>query len=313
MHDPWAFIDAALEAATPPVTAPRTKWGAGAIGDVKIGDIAICREGSRLRYIFYDYLVSNGYVLTKEERKLFDILKLEVQTEPPYARPCVVLERHSIGSFKVCFKATLEDDLNASVFTSLSIPAGDRGLLSYPPPTHDAPIGQRGIIPLPVIRSSSNLVAIRRSNFVREQLHYGELERAKTLIQEKAELLAARHKEIRAQELALLNDPTHPANRAKEEPSQLSFRPAIFVTLKKKIYRKVGFMPMYNSRFIPSRVIHNNNIQWVLQHAQEDITAASRYLSSVEHPPPSPFHLPRPFYSTMLRASTAFVRRRIFQ
>ncbi|KAJ6518816.1 hypothetical protein C8R45DRAFT_5903 [Mycena sanguinolenta] len=314
MLNPWVLIDAALEAATPPLTAPRAKWGASGVGDVNIGDIAICREGSRLRYVFYEYLLSNGYVLTKEERRIFDILKLEVETEPVYARPCVVLERHPHGLFKVCYKATLDDDSNASVFSSLSIPADD--VLHYPlknSPSRDL-AEQRVILPFPVMRS--NLVPVRRSLWLREHLNYGELERVKTLIQEKIEIFASGHKEFRRKELALRFDPAHPGNRAKEKeeprlrPSKRAFR-MVNSHLKRYNHPKY-FTPIFKkSRFIPSRVVHRNNIQWVLQHAKEDIVAASSYLSSVEHPSPSLFHLPRPFYSTLLRASSAFVRRRI--
>ncbi|KAF7370593.1 hypothetical protein MSAN_00691900 [Mycena sanguinolenta] len=195
MLDRWGLIDAALEAATPPITALPSKYGTAVVGDVNIGDIAICREGSRLRYLFYEYLLSNGYVLTKEERRMFDILKLEVETEPVYARPCVVLERHPHGLFKVCFKATLEDDSNASVFSSLAIPSED--VPHYPlkySPSREV-VGQRVILPFPVMRS--NLVPVRRTGWVREHLNYGEFERVKILIQEKIEIFASRHIEFR--------------------------------------------------------------------------------------------------------------------
>ncbi|KAF8216571.1 hypothetical protein K438DRAFT_1747778 [Mycena galopus ATCC 62051] len=309
MFDPWVVIDAALEAANPPITVPH---GTPArIGDVDIGDIAICIESSgRLRRVFYDFLVSSGYALTEEERAIFKVMKNDRRE---FSRPCVVLERHSDHSFKVCFIAALADDSNSSVFTSLSIPYGEKGLRSYPfnrpPQPHAVPV-EPCILAMPVIRSRV-IPVYRRS--VRERLDYGELERAKTLIQAKVELFTARHEEIRAQELMLHNDPRHHANKVKEEPPPPPPPPVpLFYPGRRRRFYHANSVSMFNSRFIPSRVYHYNDMQWVLKHAPKDIAAASRYLSSVEPPPSPPFYLPRPFYSTLLRASAAFVRRGIF-
>jgi hypothetical protein len=182
MFNPWAVIETSLEAATPPVTCSRTASGAAGIGDVNIGDFAVCREGSLLRYIFYDFVTSLGYKLTDKERQVFHELQFETSSRAyNYGRPCLVLERHSPGSFKVCFLATLEP--GDSVFTALSIPRQEFAYFPYRvrPSRRDA--GDRRILPMPVVRS--HLVPIRRTGYIREQLHYGQLERAKKAIQEK--------------------------------------------------------------------------------------------------------------------------------
>jgi hypothetical protein len=194
MFDPWAVVDASLEAAIPPMVAPF--WGHAKIGDVNIGDIAICLDGNRLRYIYYDFLVSQGYVLTEQEQEHFSEVrwssrlsaKLALRQEGrPYGRPCIVLERHSPGSFKVCFLATLQE--SSSVYTYLGIPEEDlRAYPSFPPRLRNP--GVRGpeqsiILPMPVIRS--NLFS-SRDGIYRRQLHYGELERVRALIKQKLEV-----------------------------------------------------------------------------------------------------------------------------
>ncbi|KAJ7879948.1 hypothetical protein B0H14DRAFT_3769897, partial [Mycena olivaceomarginata] len=283
---PWAVIETSLEAATPPVTCSRTASGAAEIGDVNIGDFAVCHEGSLLRYIFYDFVTSLGInSLTRNDKYFTNSSSrplLGHTTMGGHASSWSVIP---LGSFKVCFLATLE--LGDSVFTALSIPRQEFAYFPYRvrPLRRDA--GDRRILPMPVVRS--HLVPIRRTGYIREQLHYGQLERAKKAIQEKIALFTANHEAIRMKEIALLDDPNHPANMFKTNP-------------------RAGLVPMYNSRFIPSRVQHYNNIQWVLKHAREDIVAASRYLSSVDHPS-LPFYLLHPFYSALSRATRALVCR----
>ncbi|KAF8216505.1 hypothetical protein K438DRAFT_2007364 [Mycena galopus ATCC 62051] len=317
MVDPWALIDAALEAGDPPITALDDERGQAIIDDVDIGDLAICYTGSRLPYIFYSFLASNGYVLTKQERKFWRILQSQQETvSKQIGRPCLVLERHhSPGSFKVCFLATFVKDFDSFVF-DLSIPFGDQrtqGLITYPTfskrKSHesDVPVEPR-IFALPVVRS--HLFPVRQAGNVRVRLHYGELEHARTLIKQKLELFAANHQKNRARELTLLYDPSNPAKKKKKDPLlPLAFE---LITQRNGNVNKMGFVRMHDSRFIPSRVTHYNDIRWILKHASQDIAATSRYLSSLENPPPPPFYLPRPYYSTLLRASAAFVRRRIF-
>ncbi|KAJ6606222.1 hypothetical protein DFH09DRAFT_1119633 [Mycena vulgaris] len=178
MRDPyWAAIHEALEAngrqdqlryaASPRPLGP--------------GDLAIVSQGSRLRYLFYDFLESQGYTLTRKEKRYFEDIKQTVLCAEPYFRPCVILERHGPGSYVVCFLASFNSAQTefAGFVKAAGIPFGESekdGLRVYPPYTG------RMIIGLPVVRS--NLVRLYRAG-VSPMLAYGELERLRRLVREK--------------------------------------------------------------------------------------------------------------------------------
>ncbi|KAK7025254.1 hypothetical protein R3P38DRAFT_2953543 [Favolaschia claudopus] len=314
MLDSSAVIDIALEALIPPAFA-KSEYGAGGAGNVGIGDLVICREGGRMRYIFYNFLRSNGYTLSKQEKSLYKNVKRALKSEPPFARPCVIVERHSHNSYKVCFLATLEDEVG-SIFTDLSIPLGPdpESLTIYPPQfAVHAPTSERNlIIPLPVVRSARSLVPVRRTNFLRARLDYGELERGRKLIREKLEMFATRHEEFRARELAIARDPRHHSNHPKVESDVPPYLPQN-VKLSKPHFGFVGDKWLFGFHFKRSPIWRNrSNVRWILDHGQRDIEEMSMFLSNTEPVAPPAFRLPPPVYSSLLRASTTFIRRRIF-
>ncbi|KAJ6581566.1 hypothetical protein B0H19DRAFT_512446 [Mycena capillaripes] len=304
MSDPhWDTIHAGLDLAEAVnSTADRSRG-------LDIGDFAFCHENTRLRHVFYEFLLSKGFDLTKREARVYEDLQLRGQAEE-YSRPCVIVERVSPDVFEVCFLTSLNSDDEAarwsSVITRLSIPCGNNqegGIRAYPP------LVSRMLLALPVQRSY--LTPITREG-LRQQLSYGELERLREWSHKKTAELIDDQKNIRIQEVANLLNKAHPANKRikpshKTTIEQLPFRKRD----KETQFGDSAWASVYKRRFItphPTR----NNIRWILEHAGEHFTNASRFLSLDHRPAPPPFRLPRPFYSPLLRASAAFVRHRIF-
>jgi len=269
--------------------------------EVDPGDVAYCFEGTRFRYILYEYLESRGFVLTGEEQKIFEKIKQDTRK---HCRPCVVLGRHGPGSYVVCFLASLNSDSTPGSAEDLSIPCDDQEvqLRTYPPSN------LRLLLALPVVRSNLWPVWGARR---RQQLAYGEFERALTLVRAKVVEIKANIEEIRSKDLALSLNLEHPANRPwtpKVKVVQPKLVPTREPTLSDHdwLYRKRPFTYSYMS---PHH--ERQNIEWIVRHGGQLVADASRYLSSVVRSPP-PFHLPPPFYAPLLRASTAFIRRRIY-
>jgi hypothetical protein len=177
----WDIIQAALDFAE---QAHSTINRSRASYVVDIGDIALCYDRTRLRLIFYEYLMSMGYELNDEERKTFSDIQEMAQTTR-YTRPCVVVGRHTPDSFLVCFMVSLNsnEETAASMVTELSIPCGDNqehGLRANPP------LHSRMLFALPVVRSGADLYpTLRGMRYIRQQLAYGELERARAAIRTK--------------------------------------------------------------------------------------------------------------------------------
>ncbi|KAJ6606221.1 hypothetical protein DFH09DRAFT_1119623 [Mycena vulgaris] len=187
MRDPyWAAIHEALEAnmhqefqlryaASPRPLAP--------------GDLATVLEGNRIRYLFYDFLESQGYTLTPMEKRRFEDIKQTVLCTEPYFRPCVILERHGPGSYVVCFLASFNSAQTefAGFVKAVAIPFGEGekdGLRVHPAYTG------RTLIGVPFVRS--NLNRLYRAN-VGAVLAYGELERLRGVVREKVAVCRPPH------------------------------------------------------------------------------------------------------------------------
>ncbi|KAJ7123087.1 hypothetical protein C8R44DRAFT_160722 [Mycena epipterygia] len=231
-----------------------------------------------------------------------------------HSRPCVVLAHHGPGSYVVCFLTTVQgQDLSdkaklSPLVNHLSIPveqAHKHGLRAEPslmPPSL--------LIALPVVRSNLRVsirLGTRQRLEIRQRLAYGELERARTLVRAKVAEFKNNHEIIRKKELATIWDRSHASNQGLTGSAPTS-------TTRPKIPReetpKFHPEPLQKFTFLTPPAM-GHNVSWIVKHARTDIASASRYLSSLPHPPASPFRLPSPFYSPLLRASLAFVRRRI--
>ncbi|KAJ7494434.1 hypothetical protein B0H11DRAFT_1802755 [Mycena galericulata] len=273
--------------------------------EVDPGDFAFCYSGTRLRYVFYEFLKEHGVTLNPTERKLMYGIRRTMEHEQDPSRPCLVLGRHGPDSYVVCFLATLNfRDEYSSFIDHLSIPFGDNiegTLRTYPQNL------SRLLIAMPAVRS--NLTPIWRAS-LRLQLDYGELERARMLVRKKVAEIKANLEAIRNQELALIGDPLHPMNHSVPPEERVKLvQPRIAWHIPSTTLRLYSETPWTQPNLTPHPT--PNNIQWLVEHSGEDIVNASRYLSGVVRPPPPPFRLPRPFYSPLLRTATAFARRRI--
>ncbi|KAJ7164792.1 hypothetical protein C8R43DRAFT_988530 [Mycena crocata] len=297
----WDTVHAALDAAASshsPYNLDR---------EMDPGDFALCKDRTWLSETVYEYLQPR-FKLTKTEQQLYEHLKQsDVERKE---RPCVVLGRRGPGEYIVCFLASfnfspLDDELqDAPISEFMAIPCGDNhegGLRWFPP------WKSRSLIALPVIRT--NLLPVyQRNRTVRQQLAYGELERALQLVRAKQAEFKANHQTLRHKELVFRSSSktygTFKHDYHHPNP------PAI---VRGRISRLLHHQnPLSRFSYLtPPRT--RENIRWVLEHASQDIVEASRYLSSVDNLPGPQFHLPPPFYSSPLRASAAFIRRRILR
>ncbi|KAJ7221544.1 hypothetical protein GGX14DRAFT_430093 [Mycena pura] len=312
MRDPyWEALHAALDAAALSNSALLNQRSPK---HMNIGDFGICFENPKLRPIVYEFLVSRGYALTKKEKTYLESL---TASSKAHARPCVVVGRHGPGSYVVCFLASANSRDTAELspmIHQLSIPFGDNqkeGLRAEPP------FVSRLLFALPVVRSAIIATVRQGQPPIRQQLAYGELERARLLIRAKIAEFKANHETLRRQELALTRDKSHPGDRPLLQKvdihqPRIAQKPGHGKLSRQRFRNKTGefWEVVHDPMFIPPHSAHNN-ISWILKHANDYFADASRYLSSVVDPPPPPFRLPRPFYSSVLRASTSFIRRRI--
>ncbi|KAJ6618868.1 hypothetical protein B0H10DRAFT_2217357 [Mycena sp. CBHHK59/15] len=305
MPDPyWDAVHMALSAATL-ARSPRKKDRNS--NDFDPGDIAMCMEGTRLRYIFYDYVQSKlGQALGPRVQRVYREIILHA---PPLPRPCVVLERHGHDSYIVCFLTNVgysDDERIDPMLQRLSIPCGnytDQGLRVWPP------FNSRLLFAVPVVRSKLEYHRVVGRG-LRWRLDFGELERARMLVREKVAELKANHAEIRAQHLAFQ---TSEAYGQRPPPARTVTPPPPVVSkslMHQTRYRtRQYFSPLEKHTYLTPHHT-SNDVSWILRHWRHDIAEASRYLSSVVHPRPPPIRrLPRPFYSPLLRASPAFVGR----
>ncbi|KAJ7642681.1 hypothetical protein DFH06DRAFT_604640 [Mycena polygramma] len=305
----WDLLHHALDAAAWKNSARNIVRG----NELDVGDFAFCFQNTRLRHIFYDFLVSSNSKLTRKEEAIHRALRERGYTEE-YARPCFIVGRRGSGLFVVCFLVSLNANVDAadwaSVVTLLSIPCGnnqEEGLRSEPP------LLSRMLFALPVARSG--LVPILRHGRHRQQLAYGELERARTLIRQKVALLKTNEQAIRKRELSILDDRSHPANipilpgrkTLIPQPSRVP-RDKLKENVKQYWFHEMPMPPVH--RFLTPPAM-SSNIRGVLKAKDEIFADASRYLSSLDRDPVPAFRLPPPVYSPLLRASAAFIRRRI--
>ncbi|KAJ7700862.1 hypothetical protein B0H17DRAFT_1195703 [Mycena rosella] len=318
MRDPyWAGIHASLEAYRNRVDSDRT-------GPVEPGELATTPLRRPLRNVFYESIQLHGYQLRDEELREIQRLDniaadLTDRGRPAMARPCLVLERHGPGLYLVCFLATMQyrDTTLSPALSEMSIPFGNNqvGGLRMCPEFHS-----RLMLATPVIRSDlvpwgSEMISPRTGKRLKLQLDYGELERARKLVREKLAHFKANSETIRAAELVTSADPTHDSNKrigdlnintVKTEIAKIP-SPVIIdgIFRQKDFYR-----PLRVFNYIePHRERHS--LRWFMKPERTEIVDASRYLSSLVDPPSPPFRMPPPFFSRSLRASAAFVRRRI--
>ncbi|KAJ7084804.1 hypothetical protein B0H15DRAFT_381740 [Mycena belliarum] len=290
----WAAIHAASEPDAFPAE-DRT--------DLQPGDLAVFREGSSLRHAFYDFLVLHGYPLVPAEEKSFYYIK---SIPSKTWRPCIILQHSGPGSYIICPMLTAsfrELDLT-SVTHRMSIPIGNNqldGLRMYPPTV------SRFMLALPVKRSEPYIKPWGYSTF-RSTLGYGELERARHLVQEKLEYFRSDHAALRRAQLHLLRDRDHMANKSRRKKPR--FRQAPIFRLDPVRNTGKGDLPEF--KYVEPH-LNPCNLRWLMKHGKKDLAEASTYLSSVVDPPPRLFRLPPPVYFRSLRASAAFVRGRIFR
>ncbi|KAJ7447072.1 hypothetical protein B0H11DRAFT_1878894 [Mycena galericulata] len=283
--------------------SPQAQYGQR---EVHPGDLAFCFHKTRLRYVFYEFLLSQGFILDATEKRILDEMEWWMAEQKERVRPCIVLDRHGPDSYVVCFltsvnSASVDSDPRLSM---LSIPCGNNqkgGLRT------DPPLASRMMFPLPVVRS----LLLPTRYIRRTQLSYGELERARALVRAKVEVIMTNQEKLRRETLAVYLDKKHRANWAIRNQAKVPIvQPKIKWRRPPNVAKTYTDTP-WNCSFInphPQR----QNIEWIVKHGGEYIVEASRYLSNVVSPPPPPFRVPRPFYSRLLRASTAFIRRRIF-
>ncbi|KAJ7778726.1 hypothetical protein DFH07DRAFT_538801 [Mycena maculata] len=302
----------------------RFKWNRGyhdgPFKELHPGDHALCCGGTSLvHYLYHEYLVSKGHVLTAEELYRLKDLKRYLHHNRDAQRPCIVLDRHG-DSYTVCFLTSFNSvDISEdeSGVASVLIPCGDAqegGLRSYPD------FQSRWLVPLPVVRERSILRPIMRygpgwGKAMRQRLSYGELERMRSWVRAKEADFATNHETIRRAEVANWLDSSHRTRHVVRRLRKVKIMQNLhreealdyFHLFRKSTYHETPRDPPWS---VPSPVC--NNTAWIVRHTEQEIANASRYLSNVVRPPP-PFRLPRPFYAPSLRASTAFVRRRILR
>ncbi|KAJ7755042.1 hypothetical protein DFH07DRAFT_959608 [Mycena maculata] len=316
---PFKFQDGELEWTLGSTTMPSDV----SFMDFYPGDHLFCTGGTtRIPYVFHEYLESKGHVLTARELYQFENMKRTLEARRGSIRPCVVLERHGPHSYSVCFSASFNSfDISEDEpgLGSMLIRYGndqEGGLRSHPE------LNGPWVLALPVVREHSILRPKVRYGpgygvAMRQRLSYGELERMRSLVRAKEAKFATNHETIRRTEVAKLLDPSHrashivrPSHRVKIPQSKPPDKELSLQMIVKRYRKTVGVKPRGSVWVLPSAAC--NNTAWVVKHAEQEIANASRYLSSVIRPPP-PFRLPRPFYAPSLRATAAFVRRRIYQ
>ncbi|KAJ7724975.1 hypothetical protein DFH07DRAFT_946262 [Mycena maculata] len=295
------------------------KWTLGYVPfqDLYPGECAFCHGGTgHISYVWHEYLVSKGHVLTSRELSRFEGMKEDLDPEDNRrsGRPCIILDRQGLN-YTVCFFATFNSiDITGydSGLTSMLIPWGEGqegGLRSYPR------YKSSWVVAVPVVRERWILRPILSfgpawGEAMRVRLSCGELERMRSWVRDKESKFATNHEAIRRAVQANASDPLHPAShkvREKVSIMQVTLPPVRHPLKTNRFFSRPPGRPVW---ILPSPAC--NNTAWVVEHAEQEIANASRYLSSVVRPP-LPFRLPRPFYAPSLRATAAFVRRRIYQ